>query len=161
MEQHFDKLMVVLWILFGEYILVFFAIMADLWAGVRKARQRHEVRTSYGFSRTVTKAARYYNTMIALTVIDAMQIIGVWYLSTYYDYRIPIFPVVTLIGAVGIGLIEIRSIYEKAEDKVKNDYAQLAILFGKLMQNKDKPEEIAEVVTAFLKKENKDNGTDK
>lgn len=160
MEQHLDKLIVVLWILFGEYILVFFAIMADLWAGVRKAKQRHEVRTSYGFSRTVTKAARYYNTMIALTVIDAMQIIGVWYLSTFYNWTIPIFPIVTLFGAVGIGLIEIRSIYEKAEDKVKNDYAQLAILIGKLMQNKDKPEEIAETVMQYLKEGGKD-GTDK
>lgn len=160
MEQHLDKLIIVLWILFGEYILVFFAIMADLWAGVRKARQRNEVRTSYGFSRTVTKAARYYNTMIALTVIDAMQIIGVWYLSAFYNWTIPIFPIVTLIGAVGIGLIEIRSIYEKAEDKVKNDYAQLTILMGKLMQNKDKPEEIAEAITEYLKKEN-NNGEHK
>lgn len=158
MEQHIDKLVIVLWILFAEYILVFFAIMADLWAGVRKAKQRNEVRTSYGFSRTITKAARYYNTMIALSVIDAMQIVGVWYLTTYYNWTIPIFPVVTLIGAVGIGMIEIRSIYEKAEDKVKNDYAQLAILFGKLMQNRDSPEEIADAVTTFLKEE-KNNET--
>lgn len=124
MEHQFDKLIVVLWILFSEYILVFLAMMADLWSGVRKAKQRGDRRTSYGYQRTVAKASRYYNMMIALTVIDAMQIVGVWYLSTFYNWTIPIFPIVTLIGAVGIGLIEIRSIYEKAEDKAKNDNTQ-------------------------------------
>lgn len=161
MEQHYDKLIVVLWILFGEYILVFFAMLADLWAGVRKARQRGDTRTSYGYQRTIAKAARYYNTMFGLTVIDAMQIVGVWYLSTYYDYTIPIFPIVTMIGAVGIGLIEIKSIYEKAEEKVKNDYAQLATLMGKLMQNKDKPEDISAAITHYLQEEGKKDGTDK
>ncbi len=159
MEHQFDKLIVVLWILFSEYILVFLAMMADLWSGVRKAKQRGDRRTSYGYQRTVAKASRYYNMMIALTVIDAMQIIGVWYLSTFYDYRLPIFPFITTIGAIGVGFIELKSIYEKAEDKAKNDYAQLAVLIGKLAQNKDKPEDIAEIVLSYLK-EGKD-GTSK
>jgi hypothetical protein len=33
-----DELFVVAWILFGEYLLVLMAVMADLWSGVRKAK---------------------------------------------------------------------------------------------------------------------------
>lgn len=40
MEHQFDKLIVVLWILFSEYILVFLAMMADLWSGVRNAKKK-------------------------------------------------------------------------------------------------------------------------
>ena len=34
-----DKLVVTLWITFGLYLMVLFAIFADLWSGVRKAKK--------------------------------------------------------------------------------------------------------------------------
>ena len=34
-----DKLIVTLWITFGLYLMVLFAIFADLWSGVRKAKK--------------------------------------------------------------------------------------------------------------------------
>jgi hypothetical protein len=60
--------------------------------------------------------------LIALTVIDCMQMVGIWYLDNYYDYHPPIFPIITLLGAIGISAIEVRSIYGKADDKIKNEY---------------------------------------
>ena len=33
------KIVVTLWITFGIYVLVLLAILADLWSGVRKAKQ--------------------------------------------------------------------------------------------------------------------------
>ena len=59
------KIFVTMWILFGIYILVLVMIMADLWSGIRKARSLGEVRTSYGYKRTVGKVAQYYNVLIA------------------------------------------------------------------------------------------------
>lgn len=149
-----DKIIVTLWILFGIYIMVLFAILADLWSGVRKAKKNGIARSSYGFKRTVDKIARYYNVMLALTVIDAMQMSSVWYIETYYSCAIPMFPFTTLLGAIGIGLIEIKSIYEKAEDKVRID--NVATLAGQVIANRDNLEEIAKAVIEYMK--NKEEG---
>ena len=94
------KIIVTLGITFGIYLMVLLAIMADLWSGVRKAKKNGIARSSYGFKRTIDKIARYYNVMLALTVIDAMQMGSLWYLEKYYSYHWPIFPIVTLVGAM-------------------------------------------------------------
>jgi hypothetical protein len=151
-----EKIIISLWILFGIYILVLLAILADLWSGVRKAKQNGIVRSSYGFKRTVDKIARYYNMLFALTVVDAMQMTAVWYLATYYDYRLPMFPFITLIGAIGLALIEIKSIYEKASDKVK--IQNISDLAGKVIANKDDIKEVVKDVVDYMNKP--DDGKD-
>ena len=148
--EKFQELFAVAWILFGEYLLVLLAAMADLWSGVRKAKQRGEIRSSYGFKRTIDKLAKYYNMLIALTVIDCMQMGGVWYLDSYYDYHLPIFPVITLLGAIGIGAIEVKSIYEKADDKIKNEYQQVAILAAEMAKQKDNPDELIKKLAEYF-----------
>lgn len=148
MNANFDHIFIVLWMMFGIYVMVLIAVLADLWSGVRKARRKQNVRTSEGYKRTVTKLARYYNTLIALTVIDAMQITGIWYLDNYYAYKIPIFPVITLLGAIGIGLIEIKSIYENRGDNSEVD--EVAKLAGKLYANKDDVDAMSKALMEFF-----------
>ena len=148
-----NELFVVGWMLFGLYIEVFFMILADLWSGVRKARRRGEVRSSFGYKKTIDKIARYYNAMIALTVIDMMQISGIWYLTYYYGWSVPIFPLVTLIGAIGISLVELKSIYEKADEKVRGDYKEVAALAVEIAKHNTDPGEIAQALDAYLRKE--------
>jgi hypothetical protein len=151
-----EKIIVTLWMLFGFYTLVLLAMMADLWAGVRKAKKLGIAASSYGFKRTVDKAARYYNFMIALTVIDAMQMAAIWYLEQFYGYRFPFFPFITLLGAIGIGLIEIKSIYEKAEDKIKID--NVAELAKQVARNKEDIGAVADAVVDYLKKKDEEKG---
>ena len=146
-----EELFVVAWMLFGIYIEVFFMILADLWSGVRKAKLRGEIRSSYGYKKTIDKIARYYNALIALTVIDAMQMGGVWYLDGYYGWSWPIFPVVTLLGAFGISLVEFKSIYEKADEKVKGDYKEVALLAAEIAKHKTEPAEIIAALGEYLK----------
>lgn len=148
-----NELFIVGWMLFGIYIEVFIMILADLWSGVRKARIRGEVRSSFMYKKTIDKIARYYNALIALTVIDAMQMGGVWYLDGYYGWSIPIFPVVTLLGALGISLVELKSIYEKADEKVKSDYKDVALLAAEIVKHKTNPTEIIEALDEYLKKD--------
>lgn len=50
-----DELFVVAWMLFGIYIEVFIMILADLWSGVRKAKVRGEVRSSFMYKKTTDK----------------------------------------------------------------------------------------------------------
>ena len=149
-----EKIVVTLWILFGIYILVLFSILADLWSGVRKAKKNGIARSSYGYKRTLDKVARYYNVLIALTIVDAMQMASVWYFDVYYSWKLPMFPFITLIGAIGICLIEIKSIYEKAEDKVRIE--NVANMAGKIITNKKDIPEIVKAVVEYLNKPSED-----
>lgn len=149
-----SELFVVGWMLFGIYIEVFIMILADLWSGIRKAKVRREIRSSYGYKRTIDKIARYYNALIALTVIDVMQMGGVWYLDGYYGWSWPIFPIVTLLGALGISLVELKSIYEKADEKVKGDYKDVALLAAEIAKHKSDPADMIAALGEYLKKDN-------
>ena len=55
-----DELFIVAWMLFGILLTPLFFIAFDLWAGIRKAKQRSEKISSDGWKRTVNKVARYY-----------------------------------------------------------------------------------------------------
>lgn len=149
-----NELFVIGWMLFGIYLGLFLMILADLWSGVRKAKRRGEMRSSYGYKRTIDKIARYYNALIALTVIDAMQMAGIWYLTVYYGWTVPIFPIVTLIGAIGMCAVEMKSIYEKADEKVKSDYKEVAALAVEIAKHKTEPNEIAQAVVEYINKGN-------
>lgn len=142
--------MTVVWMLFGIYLMVLLLIGADLCSGVRKAEKRGEAKSSYAYRKTIDKIARYYNALIALTVVDVLQMGGIWYLDNYYDYHWPVFPLITLCGAIGIGLVEIKSIFEKAEDKVKFEYQQVGILASELAKSKADPAEIAKAIVDYM-----------
>lgn len=121
-----------------QYVLVLFAVIADLIAGVRKAKKRGEARRSAAFRRTVDKIARYYNALFALTVIDLMQIGAVFYLRIAEGFvSLPLFPIFTLIGSIGIALIEVKSIFEKGEEKERNDTLNAFSTLSKLIHDKD------------------------
>ena len=150
-----EKIIVTLWILFGIYILVGIMILADLWSGIRKAKRLGEARTSYGYRRTITKIAQYYNVLIALTIVDAMQMSAIWYLESFYEHKIPMFPFITLIGAILLCFIEIKSIYEKAENKVRLDSA--GQLVGKIITNKDDISEIVKSVVDYMNEKQQEN----
>lgn len=146
-----DKIITALLLLFGMYVLVLLAVACDLISGVRKAKRAGVVRSSYGFRRTVDKLARYYNLLIAISFVDCLQMAAIWYMEVYYGYKIVMFPFITLLGAIGVCLIEVKSIYEKAEDKVKIDEA--ISLTGKVIASKDDLSQAAKEIAEYLKKD--------
>lgn len=127
-----------LWILatvVAEYFLVLVAAAADLASGLRKARRRGETTRSRALRRTVDKLARYYNVLIVLTVVDAMQITAAVFLRTVEGYDVPTIPVFTLIGSLGMAFIEVKSIFEKGDDKEKQQLAELVSLLESIADN--------------------------
>jgi len=144
-------MIIVIWIAFAMYALVFLAVMADLWSGVRKARILGKARTSYGLRRTVEKMVKYYNLLLILSIIDCMQIVCIWYLDTYYGFTIPLIPIITIVGAIGVGLIELKSIYEKADDK---ELRKITELTGSIISNKDDLKKVTASIIDYLKNEN-------
>ena len=83
------------------YLVIFGLIATDLWAGVRKAKQRGEMRTSEAYKRTITKISRYYNMAFALSLVDITQSALVFYLDYCYNYGLPLIPLFTFIGTSG------------------------------------------------------------
>lgn len=128
------------------YVLVLVMIFLDLWSGIRKARQRKEFCSSYGYRETIKKIAQYYNTLFVITAIDAVQMLAIWQLNQQGGHSLPVIPLLTFGGAFFIGLIELKSIYEKAEDKEKARAAETAALLGKALKDRDAQEIVAAVV---------------
>lgn len=154
-EINYQQIFIVCILLSSEYVLVLLAVLADLVSGCRKAKKRGELRSSYGFRKTVDKLGRYYLPLFALTVVDIMQMVAVWYLNTFHDFHIPLLPIMTLIGAIGIGIIEIKSILEKAEDKVK--FERVGVLAGDIVKNREDAAAIIKVLGEYLKSNDNDN----
>lgn len=120
-----------------EYVMVLAVVVADLVSGIRKARLRGEARRSKALRLTIDKLARYYNALMALSVLDSMQIAAVIYLRCFEQYQLPIFPLFTLLGALGMALIELKSIFEKADEKQQADYRDAADALMKILRTPD------------------------
>ena len=141
----------------GILITPLFFILFDLWAGYRKAKQRHEPILSDKLQRTIAKIARYYNALLALVVIDALQISTFWYLEVYYSWHFPLFPFITLAGAIGVALIEVKSIMEKADEKEKRDMRQVTALATEIAKHRKEPSEIAQEIIKYLQSDYRDS----
>lgn len=128
------------------YLLVLFVIFLDLWAGIRKARHRGEYRSSYGYRKTVEKIAKYFNLIFVVTAIDAVQMLTVWQINEQMSSRLPLLPILTVLGAMFIGFIELKSIYEKSEDKEKAKIADAAAVLGSALKNRETQSIVASVL---------------
>lgn len=146
-----SKLAVLLFIEFSLLIAPLFFIFADLRSGIRKAKQRGENITSRKLRDTVQKIARYYNVLFVLGVLDFMQMLCMWYMESYEGWSTPLFPFLTLIGSVTIGLIEVKSILEPANEKEEKQRAEIMALAKAIATNTKDPAEIAKAVAEYLK----------
>lgn len=139
------------------YALVLVVIFLDLWAGIRKAKQRGEYRSSFGLRKTVEKVGKYFNMIFTITVIDAIQMLAISQINAQVINQLPVIPFLTFLGAVFVGFIELKSIYEKAEDKEKATISEAAKLAGQIMAERS-TQEIASKVIDYLKTEKKEGG---
>lgn len=154
-----DNLFTVFWpqltMLAIIYILVLVMIALDLVAGVRKARQRAQYRTSFGYRKTIEKVARYYNAIFVITVIDVVQMLAVWQLNEQTSHKLPLLPFLTFAGAIFVGFIELKSIYEKSEDKERAKIADAAAVLGAALKNRD-TQELVTAVMEYMKTDKPD-----
>jgi hypothetical protein len=128
------------------YVIVLCFVVLDLWAGVRKAKQAGIYRSSSGFRRTVDKLAKYLNLLLVITLVDALQMLGLH----YYNAKLPLFPILTLIAAAFVGFIEGKSVFEKAEDKERAKISEAAKLAKELLGDHT-VQNIASQVADYLK----------
>lgn len=118
-------------VLAADYAGVLAALLADLRSGISRARREGRPLTSRGYRDTVDKAGRYYITLFAMTAIDAMIVAAVFFLRHYTGMNLPPLPLFTTAGAVGLGVIELKSIMEntRSGDSLKDATKVLKRLF--------------------------------
>lgn len=115
-----------------DYVLVLGAAAADMVSGIRKARKRGEATRSHALRRTVDKLARYYNVLGVLTMVDAMQLTAFFALRLLDGLDVPTFPLFTLLGALGMAFIEVKSIFEKGSEKERKAVAEFVDLLDEV-----------------------------
>ncbi len=124
MNKDWGNLNALLTVLAVLYTCVFLSVIIDLYFGVRRAKRQKIARTSFGYRRTITKLTSYFGLMIMLSIADIVA-------SVVFD--IPYF---TVIGAIGIVLVEAKSVFENLRQESKNvDEIQKVLL--KLFENKE------------------------
>lgn len=126
------------------WLLVAIAIVIDLFSGVRKARERGEVRTSYGFKQTVNKVVLYYAFMLFALMFDC---IGMFFYPL---------PVVTFVCAAFLIFIEGKSVFEKAHDKDKRKFTKSVEELVILLENR---EDLIKGLSELVKQKTEENDT--
>lgn len=97
-----------------DYACVLAAILADLRSGTLRARRLKRPITSGGFRRTVNKAAHYFITLGAMTAADVLTLAPIIYLRASGSLTLPVLPPFTTLGALGLTLIELKSVVENS-----------------------------------------------
>jgi hypothetical protein len=128
--SRFNALVTVLVVL---YACVFASVLIDLFFGVKRAKRLKIARTSFGYRRTITKLTSYFGLMLMLSIADV---------AASVVFKMPYF---TVIGAIGIIIVEAKSVYENLKQQEKSvEEVQKALL--KLFENR---EEIKSLITFF------------
>ena len=142
------------------YIIILAMVLLDLWSGIRKAKQRGEYTSSYGLRRTFDKLGKYYNVIIALTVADVLQMGFLWHYNIENQMSIPILPFVTALGAFFVCFVEIKSICESADKKMRGQYQEAAKQISHILKNKDGIEILGALFENISKIEENEQGTE-
>lgn len=126
-------------------IVVFFAMVIDLVSGLMKAKQRHEIRSSWGLKRTLSKFIMYEGGMLIAAGVDLLihlsHLLQLFHLDLIYGI-----PVITCLLGIFLLLVEFLSVREKADEKTKTEISRAADAAAKLISADDLAEAIAKAI---------------
>ncbi len=134
-------------IMFLAYVTILGFIFCDLRAGIRKAKQRHEYRTSGGYKRTIEKIAKYFNMTFALSLIDFFQLAIIMFLYHFYTIDIIMLPWFTLLALGYVGFVEVKSIWEPADIKERKQQEEYRHAIMALIREYGGVEKVMEALT--------------
>jgi len=132
---HLKALLTVLGVL---YTCVFVSVLIDLFFGVKRAKRLKIARTSFGYRRTITKLTSYFGLMLMLSIAD---------IAASVIFKMPYF---TVIGAIGIVVVEAKSVFENLKQQEKS-VEEIPKALQKLFERK----EGIQALISFLNSERK------
>lgn len=149
-----EQLITMAFLVVGIMVVPLLLIFLDFWAGIRKARARKERIRSDKMKRTVQKVARYYNAILAMVLMDAVQIAGFVFLHIFNHWTLFTFPLFTLIAVLFIAAIEIKSICEPASEKERREVADVAELARQIASHGTDATQLARDIAEYLTQHN-------
>ena len=149
-----EQLITMAFLVVGIMVVPLLLIFLDFWAGIRKARARKERIRSDKMKRTVQKVARYYNAILAMVLMDAVQIAGFVFLHIFNHWTLFTFPLFTLIAVLFIAAIEIKSICEPASEKERREVADVAELAKQIASHGTDATQLARDIADYLTQNN-------
>ena len=120
-------------------VVMFFVLAAmiiDLGAGLYKAKQRGELRTSEALRRTLTKFISYEGGLMIATMADVFVHFCKFYTLIGVNILVGV-PVVSLLVGLFLLIVEFMSVREKADTKTKKQQEKAAELISKLITKED------------------------
>lgn len=117
------------------FIIVLLAMMIDLISGINKAKQRGEIRSSWGLKRTLSKFIMYEGGMLIAFGVDLF----IYFSRIFELFRLSVIngvPVITCLVGIYLLVVEFMSIREKADKKTKKDFSEAGELITKLLESK-------------------------
>jgi hypothetical protein len=152
-----NQFVAILFIVAGLLLTPLIFIALDFWAGVRKAKKRGDMIRSDKMKRTMDKVSRYYNAILAMLVVDGIQMSAFVFMYLYFGWaNAYTFPVFTMLATLFVAAVEIKSIYEPADAKEKQELKDVQALAVAIASHKDDVKEIAEAIAEYLKNDNKE-----
>ncbi len=130
-------------------VVVIMAMSMDLAFGWRKAKIRGDARTSYAFSRTITKFALYEGVMMISCGIDTL-IHFVWAQFNHESHYIA--PLASCIVAIVLCVVEIWSMREKADDKTRDNLNNAIKIVADAMRH----EQVGDMLKKIINEDKKD-----
>lgn len=128
-------------------VVVLFAMIIDLISGLMKAKQRHEVRSSYGLKRTLNKFIMYEGGMLIAAGVDLLihlsHLMELFHLEVIHGI-----PVVTLLLGIYLLVVEGISVREKADQKIRGEMQKANEIMSKMISR----EELVELLTDVVKR---------
>ena len=124
MNGDWSRLYALLTVLVVLYACVFLSVLIDLFFGIKRAKRMKIACTSFGYRRTITKLTSYFGLMLMLSIAD---------IAASVVFKMPYF---TVIGAIGIVIVEAKSVFENIRNEEKN-IDELQKLLLKLFENKE------------------------
>lgn len=128
-------------------VIVFLAMIIDLVSGLIKAKQRNEVRSSYGLKRTLNKFIMYEGGMLIAAGVDVLI-----HLSHLLElFRLDVIlgiPIITILLGVYLLVVEGISVREKADQKIRGEMQKANEIVSKLISR----EELVDLLTELVKR---------
>lgn len=117
-------------------LLVLLAMIIDLGAGLYKAKQRGELRTSEALRRTLSKFISYEGGLAIAVMVDVLISFAKFF-ELLGLAKISAVPVVTILVGIFLLIVEFMSVREKADQKTKKQQKEAAELIGKILTKED------------------------
>jgi hypothetical protein len=135
--SYFNALLTVLAVL---YACVFVSVLIDLFFGVKRAKRLKIVRTSFGYRRTITKLTSYFGLMLMLSIAD---------IAASVVFKMPYF---TVTGAIGIVIVEAKSVFENLKQQEKG-VEEVQKTLQKLFENREEIKSLVEFLNSKKEEE--------